>query len=181
MKRQEKKAACIFLEHRDFVKEQALRFAPFPGTSEDIFQEVFIEFVSKAEHWDFDEDVRPLLVVLTRRMAARALDAKKKNLPEKLNQVVEQLCKIAENRQRTLRVGEASPYEQIRAALKHCLDLLPTRSRTLVDLYYFEKVSTERIAERMILSANAVYLSIHRVRERLKKCISKTLQQWRET
>lgn len=181
MKRQEKQAACHFLEHRDFVKEQALRFAPFPGTSEDIFQEVFIEFVSKAEHWNFDEDVRPLLVLLTRRVAARVLDAKKKDLPEKLNQVVEQLCKAAENRQRTLCVGDTSPYEQIRTALKHCLDLLPTRSRTLVNLYYFEKVPTERIADRMIISVNAVYLSVHRIRERLKKCIRRTLQQWRET
>ncbi len=178
MRQNEEKAARVFLTYRDFVKELTLRFAPFPGLSEDIFQEVFIEFVSKSEHWNLDEDVRPLLVMLTKRFASRAIDEKRKNMPSPLGKVVEQLCRMAEDRQSLLNVhqgDDASGNEDKKQALTQCLDLLPRRSRTLIDLYYFDGISAEKIADRMLISLNAVYLAIHRVRERLRKCIRRTL------
>lgn len=175
MKPHEEKAAKIFLTYRDFVKEQTLRYAPIPGSSEDLFQEIFIEFVSKAEQWNLDEDVRPLLVFLAKRFAHRVIDEKKRNSPELMAKVIHQLCLAAEERQKEEKTEEHGSYAEEKKALKACMDLLPKRSRALIDLYYFQGISTENIADRMLLSVNAVYLAMNRIRNRLKKCIRKTI------
>lgn len=170
MKHFEEKAACLFLANRDFVKKQTLRYAPFPGISEDIFQEVFLEFVTKSDRWDLDGDIRPLLVYLVKQFAHRAIDNKKKNSHEKLGLIIEQIRGAAENWEDR---DEFASYEEQKNSLKTCLDLLPRRSRELIDLYYFKGLSAPKIAEQMLLSTNAVYLAIHRIRQRLKKCIHK--------
>jgi hypothetical protein len=41
-----------------FVRALALRLAPAPGLAEDIAQQVFLEFIAKANAWDLTSDTR---------------------------------------------------------------------------------------------------------------------------
>lgn len=67
----ENAAAQAFLAHYSFVRTVANRAAPWPGLTDDIAQQVFLEFIRKAGRWDLSKDLRPLLATMTRMVALR--------------------------------------------------------------------------------------------------------------
>lgn len=176
MKETERSAATIFLSLHDYVRALSLRYAPIPDISEDICQQVFLEFVSKSHLWNLDEDVRPLLRVLTKRFADRAIHEKKRTMPETL-------MKIAENTIR--RQEEAFPedksddnlYQEEKQALKICIDSLPARSKEMIELRFFKNETIDQIAKKLSLSTVAVRHAIYRIRDKLGKCIARKVQK----
>lgn len=56
-------------------------------------------------------------------------------------------------------------------ALRNCMDRLPPKSRSMLDLRYFRKWSMEQIAEEIRLSLGATKVALLRVRRALKECI----------
>ena len=65
--------------------------------------------------------------------------------------------------------------EDMRAALDQCVDLLPERSRRIVELRYQQDKRVDSIAAMLGSSANAVSGVLFRVRQSLKKCIEKRM------
>ncbi len=63
------------------------------------------------------------------------------------------------------------------AALRHCLDELPPRSRTLVEATYRDDLSTQAVGERLGMSGVHVRVSLHRIRALLRTCIERRLGQ----
>lgn len=174
MKPIEEKAANVFLLNHDFVKDQVLRYAPIPDLVDDICQQVFLEFVSKSDRWSYDEDIKPLLVGLVKNFSKRSLQEFKKNQPDSMIKLVESVMARSE----ILYSGSSEfewNYEKEKHALKTCLERLPDRHRRIVSLYYFDDHSLRDIGELMLLSVNAVSHALCRIRERLRKCIRRTL------
>ena len=62
-------------------------------------------------------------------------------------------------------------------ALKNCVEKLPPRSRSLVEMRYHEKCAGETMARRMKLSLDAVYQALRRVHLALRQCVEKELQR----
>ena len=72
--------------------------------------------------------------------------------------------------------------EQIRTygkagLLRTCLQKLPEKSRELIQLYYYADVGTPQIAEQMEMKADTVCRALSRVREKLRECIQRQIQQ----
>jgi len=65
--------------------------------------------------------------------------------------------------------------EARRKALSHCLSLLKTRDRDLVQLCYSPNSTMKSVAEQIGCSANAVYKTIGRIRQSLFECINRTI------
>lgn len=170
MKLSEAKAAQAFLSHHGFVKGLALRHAPLPGTADDILQQVFVEFVAKADQWDMDSDVRPLLAAMTRTIALRHWREKTRDMPEVVRQLAEHVRMLVEERSAPPR------YEDEIALLRGCVEKLPDKSRTLIDLYYYDDISTPQIAERLGMKADTVCRAMGRLREKLRECIDRGLR-----
>jgi RNA polymerase sigma-70 factor (ECF subfamily) len=61
------------------------------------------------------------------------------------------------------------------AALHQCLDQLPEKYREMTDLRYREQKSCEEVAGMIQKSVDAVYMSLSRIRNRLRDCISRRL------
>jgi RNA polymerase sigma-70 factor (ECF subfamily) len=59
-----------------------------------------------------------------------------------------------------------------REALEHCLDRLPARQRTMIDLHYFDELGREQIAGRLKTTATAVAMALVRIRRALATCIA---------
>ncbi len=55
------RAAQAFIAHSGFVRGLALRHAPLPGVTDDVVQQVLVEFLARASEWDLSEDIRPLV------------------------------------------------------------------------------------------------------------------------
>ncbi len=160
----------VVFAHSGFVKSLAVQLAPWPGLADDIAQQVFLEFLSKEGRWDLTNDPKPLLAKMTRHVAMRCWREKTRQLPEVLRQLAEHVRELAEQ-------SELAPrWEDETVALRKCLESLPKKSRTLVDLHYFGKISTPDIAKELSMKTEAVRQAICRIRSSLRQCIESTLK-----
>ncbi len=160
----------VVLAHSTFVKALAVRFAPWPGLADDIAQQVFLEFLSKEARWDLTNDPKPLLATMTRHVAMRCWRERTRQMPEVLRQLAEHVRELADQ-------SELSPrWEDETAALRKCIEGLPKKSRTLIDLHYFGKISTPDMAKELSMKTEAVRQAICRIRSNLRQCIESTLK-----
>ena len=167
----ERKAVALFLENHQMVLQVAFRNAPFPGMAEDIAQDVFVEFVSHADRWDYSHDVGPLLAKITRNVALRYWREHKKSLPQNLLKLFETLQEIGKNENEL----EHSSMQAHLHALSICLEKLPPRSREILDCVYRDKMGMQKIGDLYLMSVNAVRLNVFRIRKQLRSCIQTAL------
>lgn len=161
-------AAQAFLAEHAFVRSIAIRAAPWPDLVDDIVQQVFLEFMRKAERWDLDHGVRPLLATMTRMVALRQWRAATRNKPETVLKLAEHLRQLAESG------AEDPPVEEYEiAALHRCLRDLPERSRTIVELHYFGGMTSREIGGRIEMKPDTVCRALSRVRDALRRCLRK--------
>jgi len=80
------------------------------------------------------------------------------------------IAKLAEAHQQL--EGIVDPY---REALEICMDRLPPRQRQMLSRRYREDLSASQIAEQAGMSANAVSVTLHRIRQALARCIESRL------
>lgn len=67
--------------------------------------------------------------------------------------------------------------DEMRAALDHCVELLPDRSRRIIELRYQQNKRVHGIAAMLGSTANAVSGVLFRVRQSLKDCIEKRMAE----
>ena len=171
MNTQETHAAQVFLTHHDFVRGVALKYAPWPGLMEDIAQQVFLEFLAKEARWDLSQDARPLLATMTRHVAMRLWRERTRQQPEVVQKLADHIRLLAEERDLPPR------YQEEVGVLRSCLQKLPEKSRELVELYYYNEVGTADIAGQFEMKADTVCRALSRVRDKLRECIQRTLNQ----
>ena len=165
------KVAQLVLAHHGFVKGLAVRIAPWPGLADDITQQVFLEFLKKEAKWDLERDVKPLLATMTRHVAMRCWRERTRQMPETVYKLAEHIRDLA---------GAGTPeprWDDEVGALKRCLEKLPDKSRTLVELHYFGGATTVEIAGRMTVKADAVRQALCRLRGQLRTCIEDALSK----
>jgi RNA polymerase sigma factor (sigma-70 family) len=151
--------------HDGFVKALALRLAPVPGAADDVAQQVFLEFLQKAESWDLVSDVRPLLAAMTRHVAARLWRERTQAMSPAMRELAGHVARLSE-------AQDVAWYtDEEKEALRRCLDRLPEKSRHLARVHYFLGVSSVDIARQMRLEADAVRRALFRIRGQLRRCV----------
>jgi RNA polymerase sigma factor (sigma-70 family) len=167
----ETKVAQLVLAHHAFVRGLAFKLAPWPGLVDDISQQVFFEFLAKQEKWNLTQDLRPLLATMTRHVAARYWRERKRKMPEVMRELADYVRELAEQ-------GEAPAHETEKiAALRGCVEKLPSKGRTLLALYYEASISTVDIAAQMEMRPDAVCQALCRLRGKLRDCIDQSLSR----
>lgn len=63
--------------------------------------------------------------------------------------------------------------DERRIHLRECLRKLPKVQQTVVEEYYFNDVSVERLAESSRRSVEAIYKSLQRIRSALSQCVQR--------
>lgn len=167
----EEKVATMLVRHHGFIFRHARRCVPFVDMAEDVVQQVFVEFLKRADQWDLEADLRPLLLVITRRTAQTLWKKQAKMLPSSLLEIAEYIRTEFEND-----CPDSSSDSEKVEALQACVQTLPEQGKKLITLYYFEGVSTKKLAELMRRKGSAVAQAIFRLRERLRKCINTKLE-----
>jgi RNA polymerase sigma-70 factor (ECF subfamily) len=156
---------AIARAHGGFVKSLALKLAPFPGAADDIAQQVFLEFLRKAESWDLVSDVRPLLATMTRYVAARLWRERTQAMSPAMRELAGHIARLSD-------AQDVAWYsDEEKAALRRCLDRLPEKSRHLARIHYFLGVPSVDIARQMRLEADAVRRALFRIRGQLRRCV----------
>jgi RNA polymerase sigma-70 factor (ECF subfamily) len=74
------------------------------------------------------------------------------------------------------RARQEDLLEERCTALRKCLEALPEEDRKLLAERYEGAQAVEELARRRGRSANALYLTMHRIRRRLIECVGRTLR-----
>lgn len=168
----EKRAAAMLIKYHGFVFRQARRFVPVASLAEDVAQQVLVDFLGKLGQWDLENDPKALLMAMTRRCAAAMWRERSKHLPETLRRIADLVRHEFAEENESLEEED----RQIEA-LQSCIRKLPETGRNLITLYYFDGVSTERLAEQLQKKSNTVARAIGRLREKLRLCIESSLKK----
>ncbi len=167
-------AAERFLSEYDFVRRFSFYCVPKRDLAEELAHDVFSIFVEKAEQWDLDADIRPVLVRLIRSQGAKKWRDYYRNAPESLRKIAllkqELLAPYASELENRF---EQEENIKVLDALKHCIETLPEKSRLLVKSYYWNEISMADIAESLNVKASMVRQAMVRIRIRLRGCLQR--------
>ncbi|MDO5581515.1 MAG: sigma-70 family RNA polymerase sigma factor [Planctomycetia bacterium] len=167
------KAAEIFLQNYAFVRTIAYRKAPARHLQDDIAHDAYIDFVEKAEQWEYDPGkVKSLLKRITEIIALRYWQKYIKDLPEKLRKAAEIIWK--ESYEESF-LQKTQLEEQI-LALELCLQKLSPHHRELLEMYYFENIPYSELSSKMEKKPENLCMIMSRIRAILHDCIEKTLK-----
>ena len=137
--------------------------------AEDIVQEVGA--VVSAGFTEIPEDVpfnRWVLGVARNQVLKRYRDSKRDRHVFK-SEALESLANACE------RVSDRS--EEMRHALEHCVEALPERSRRILEMRYRQDRRVNGIADLLGSNANAISGVLFRVRQALRDCIEKRINE----
>jgi RNA polymerase sigma-70 factor, ECF subfamily len=74
------------------------------------------------------------------------------------------------------RAEQEDLLEARRLALRHCVDSLPGDDRELLTRRYGDDIAVDELARRLGKSSNALYLLMHRIRQKLAHCVRRALR-----
>ena len=139
------------------------------ATAEDVLQQVALTVTEKFEQFDHDRSFTGWAMGIARNKTLQYFD---KASADRHQFGSELLSQLAETHERL------SPQAQSqRDALALCLEKLPPKSQALLERRYVQDLKPGKIADTLGLSANAVRLSLHRIRAALRTCIEHRVQK----
>ncbi|MDO5582275.1 MAG: sigma-70 family RNA polymerase sigma factor [Planctomycetia bacterium] len=171
------RASQLFLKHYEMIRSIAIQIAPNRHCQEDILQDAFVNFVQKANQWDLDSDVRPLLKKITRNAGLVHWHQYVRNLPETLRKIAEQIqAEAARRGDDEIRFNTDEKIE----ALEICKKRLTERCQLLIEAYYVNGIPCKDLAKDANVPVNTIHQALSRIRSVLKECIDNTLRGGKE-
>ncbi|MBA4031445.1 MAG: RNA polymerase subunit sigma-70 [Planctomyces sp.] len=158
---------------RNWVKAQppltAFLAASMPQFSdaEDLLQEVAADVALRFDDYDPARPFLPWALGIAKIKIANFYRERERGRVVFLGESIEALAEAC------VRVHESLSEE--RAALEGCLGQLTDRSRTLLQLRYFEDLKPQEIGARLGQESASVRVSLSRIRTALSECMRKSL------
>jgi RNA polymerase sigma-70 factor (ECF subfamily) len=158
---------------RDFQRDR-LRLIAYiralvgdPDLTEDLFQEVSVVVLQKADEFRTGGDLSAWCRGIARNLVLRERERARRLRPFADDRLVDLVdASFAENEDREL-------LDQKRSLLRLCLDLLAGTARELVDRRYVDGLSLREIAGRAERTEAAVQVSLSRIRKWLSDCVER--------
>ncbi|MDO5553943.1 MAG: sigma-70 family RNA polymerase sigma factor [Planctomycetia bacterium] len=166
------RASALFLQHIHYVEAVAFRVAPIAVVQDDIVHDAFVDFIEKAEQWDLEKDVRPLLRGIAENIGKQYWRDHLKNEPEKIRRIFEYGLVPVANEGQEERVSNLD--DQIEA-LRVCMKKLSPTCQLLLHLYYVLGKSYREISEETGKSEGTLQKACSRLRDNLFECIERIL------
>ena len=145
--------------HQDMVYRIALHWFGVSQDAEDAVQEVFLRLYMEEKPFDGPEHLHRWLIRVTVNVCKDALKSpwRKRRVP--MESIPEPVFEQPEQREL---------YREVMA--------LPEKYRTVLDLYYYEELSTKEIAALLGIRQTAVTTRLSRGRELLKQRLTEVWQ-----
>lgn len=169
----------LFQSHYGLVVGAASRYAPSPDCIDDVVQQVYVEFVSKSLEGKLEvkKDAGALLYQIAKHEAFDLWAERRKQETTPIDLVVERLAGKDEKQSD----DDWRQTESMLRGLKHCMEKLSVKHRSLIEQHYFEGVPMNEIARQHGQNENNVYRFFYRVRIQLRKCIEKLVTEQEKT
>lgn len=140
--------------------------------AEDVLQSAALKTAMSIDSYDPDRSFIAWVMSIARN---EAIDHLRRHRRDRLVFAPDLMDQLAEDAER---LSEQMTDRKI--ALAECVQTLVDRSRRIVVMRYRENLSIQKIAERLSMKPNAIYVTLHRIRETLARCIEDRLAPRRE-
>jgi RNA polymerase sigma-70 factor (ECF subfamily) len=154
-----------FLECQRELLRYVMYFVPNAHDARDIVQNTAIALWKKHEQYDPAEPFIPW----ARRFALSEAKLFLRTDQRWKHFLDEETVNVLVGR----RPEMSGELDERRIHLRECLRKLPEVQRTIVEDYYFNDVSVERLAESSRRSVEAIYKSLQRIRSVLMECVQR--------
>ncbi|MFN3167903.1 MAG: sigma-70 family RNA polymerase sigma factor [Phycisphaeraceae bacterium] len=157
----------LFIRNASVIRGFILSLLPVRELVDDVFHDVFLVVIDKADSFEPGSDFLAWVYVISRHKVLQAmtkLRGKRTNVlaPE----VMEALIADAPT--------EAFSEDTV-DALKACVDSLAPAARRMIQLRYEEALKPAQIAEKLNIGTNSIYVTLSRARSLLRRCIKQRL------
>jgi RNA polymerase sigma-70 factor, ECF subfamily len=153
----------LFLRSEREIFRYVAALVPSVPDAEDIVQQTAVALWEKFEAYNPTQPFTPWACRFALNKARQWIERRQRWQALLERGLAEEL---AQRRQ------ELQPEFELRLRqLEGCLGKLPEGQRSLVEGYYYERTSIERLAERSGRSATATYKMLQRVRHTLQLCV----------
>ena len=136
--------------------------------SEDVLQRVAATIVTKFGDYDAD---KPFVAWALGVARVEVLRFRSQRGKQRLVFDDEVISHIADAYERVI-----PQVDKMREALHHCMAQLRGRAKQLLEMRYFHELQPARIATRLGMTSNAVFVALHRVRTSLRRCMGDRLK-----
>lgn len=135
--------------------------------AEDLLQEVAVEVARRFDDYDPSRPFLPWAIWVAKIQIANFYRARQRSPVKFVGESIDALGEACDRIQVTL--------SEEKWALEKCLTSLTGRSRTLLQLRYFDDLSPQEIGSRTGMTAGAVRIALSRTRSALLSCVQSTL------
>ncbi len=166
-------AQLVRLSHTS-VRTYVARYLGNDPAVDDLAQEVFLVAFRRITEYRGDAPFVAWLLGIARNQALAHLRSESRRRRREQQAFISALAEW--QAQRLTEPGLApDDHERRVEALQSCVERLPSASRQVVDLFYFESQTTESIARRIGKNSGAVRMMLLRIRRALANCVAAKL------
>jgi RNA polymerase sigma-70 factor len=167
MDSRQERAVALLLSHRAMLLGYIASIVRDPDLTEDVFQNVAIVVLDKADAVADEREFPPWARRVARLEALAAL-RKLKRVPGLLDHSVLELLEDH------WAAADGAPAPT-RKALRDCVEALSPYARQLIHLRYVDDLSAQDVAERLNRSPNTIYVALSRTYRHLADCVERRL------
>lgn len=157
----------LFLKHAAELRGFILALLPDSELAGDVLHDVFLLVTAKADSFQEGTNFLAWTKSMVRLKVLEAARARRVGSQWLSVEVIEGLCDS---------MPEQAVDDCRLDAIRICLQQLPQRAKTLVDLRYRLECKPAEIARRIGWQARSVYVELSRARDMLRQCLQKKLK-----
>lgn len=143
--------------------------------ADDVLQNVAMVTVKKFDEYDREKPFVSWVIGIAKNMVLRYYAEKKKSRLILDHRAIQAVSKIYEAEFKAI----SRQNEIAKNALERCLQQVKGRWKKILEMYYLRELSPVRISQQMGITNNNVFVSLHRIRTALRKCVNDQLQKER--
>lgn len=161
----------LFMRNASVIRGFILSLLPVRELVDDVFHDVFMVVIEKADSFEPGSDFLAWVYVISRHKVLQAmtkLRGKRTSLlaPDVMEALIADAPTQAFN-------------EDTVDALKMCVESLAPAARRMIQLRYEEALKPSQIAEKLDIGTNSIYVTLSRARTLLRRCIKQRLASLR--
>ena len=161
----------LFLQHHGELRGFILALLPDYHLANDLVHEVFLLATAKADSFREGTNFFAWVKAMARLKVLETARLRRANALFLSDEVIELLCTAT---------PESGANERQVEAIRSCVQALPSRAKTLIDLRYRLECKPAEIASRIGWQAKSVYVELSRARDLLRECLQRKLATYEE-
>lgn len=159
----------LFMSNASVIRGFIYSLLPVRELVDDVFHDVFLVVIDKAESFQPGSDFLAWVYVISRHKVLQAMTKLRGKRTSVLSpDVMEALIADAPTQ---------SMNEDAVEALKQCIESLAPAARRMIRLRYEDALKPAQISEQLNIGVSSIYVTLSRARTLLRQCISQRLSR----